>query len=48
MNSLSDALLIETHKKAKLLQLEERFIELLQLEMYRRNLQGQLLVKINS
>lgn len=43
MESLSNRLLLETFEKAKQLNLDEAFIELIELEIYRRNLQQQLL-----
>lgn len=46
MNSLSNTLLLNAFKKAKQLQLEDRFIQLLKMEIYRRNLQQQLRGKI--
>lgn len=46
MELLSDKLLLETYRKAIQLHLDERFIELLELEIYRRNLKEQLCEKI--
>ncbi|NLI68884.1 MAG: sporulation histidine kinase inhibitor Sda [Bacilli bacterium] len=43
MESLSNRLLLETFEKAKQLNLDEAFIELIELEIYRRNLKKQLL-----
>lgn len=43
MESLSNRLLLETFEKAKQLKLDEAFIELIELEIYRRNLKKQLL-----
>lgn len=48
MNTLSNALLLNAYKTAKQLQLEERFIDLLKMEIDRRNLQRPLSEKINS
>jgi len=42
MHCLSDMLLLDTYERAIALQLDEQFIELLELEIYRRNLQAQL------
>lgn len=47
MDYLSNSVLIETYQKAISLQLDEHFIKLLRLEIYRRNIQSQLLKEIN-
>lgn len=38
MESLSNQILLETFKKAQQLQLDDEFIELIEHEIYRRNL----------
>lgn len=48
MDRLPNALLLNAYRKAKQLQLDDSFIDLLKMEIYRRNLQRQLCQKINS
>lgn len=43
MECLSNQLLLETFQKAKQLDLDDEFIELIELEIYRRNLKKQLI-----
>jgi len=43
MDCLSDTLLLDAYKQAKDLKLDPSFINLLEIEIYRRNLQQQLL-----
>lgn len=47
MDSLSNALLIDTYKLAVHFQLEKQFIQLLELEIKRRNIQDLLLERSN-
>lgn len=46
MNCLSNNLLLDAYEKAKILQLDQKFINLLKKEIYERNLQKEIFEKI--